>query len=118
MEIGLAEFAVGAAAVWRVTNLLHAEDGPWDALVRLRRIAGKGAVGKMLDCFYCASVWVALPIAAISGVTWKERILMWPALSGAAILLERMSTARAQQVAGSTVWYEEPEPQISKGAET
>ena len=116
MEIGFTEFVAGAAAVWRVTHLVHAEDGPWDVLVRLRKLAGNGAFGKMLDCFYCSSVWVALPIAAALGVTWKERILMWPALSGAAILLERLA-AQAQQGAGQAMWYEESERQISKGAE-
>jgi hypothetical protein len=116
MEISVAELAVGAAAVWRVTHLLHAEDGPWDALVRLRKLAGNSALGKMLDCFYCSSVWVALPIAAALGPTWKERILFWPALSGAAILLER-ERPRAPQGGGSAEWYEEPEQQISKGAE-
>jgi hypothetical protein len=116
MEIGVVEFAVGAAAVWRVTHLLHAEDGPWDMLTRMRKLAGNGALGKMLDCFYCLSVWVALPIAAALGATWKERILLWPAFSGAAILLER-AAARAQHGAGQAEWYEEPDREISKGAE-
>jgi hypothetical protein len=116
MEIGVAEFAVGAAAVWRLTHLLNAEDGPWNMLTRMRKRAGNGALGKMLDCFYCLSVWVALPVAAALGTTWKERILLWPALSGAAILLER-AAARAQHGAGQAMWYEEPERQISKGAE-
>ena len=116
MEIGFTEFVAGAAAAWRVTHLVHAEDGPWDVLVRLRKLAGNGAFGKMLDCFYCSSVWVALPIAAALGATWKERILIWPALSGAAILLEREGH-RARHGAGLAEWYEEPELQISKGAE-
>jgi len=116
METGLTAFVVGATAAWRVTHLLHAEDGPWDVLVRVRRLAGNGAFGKMLDCFYCSSVWIALPIAAALGATWKERVLMWPALSGAAILLERMA-ARVPHGVGPAVWYEEPERQKSKGAE-
>ena len=34
--------ALGILAVWRVTHLLHAEDGPWDVLYRLRRRLGDG----------------------------------------------------------------------------
>ncbi|HEY6344728.1 MAG TPA: hypothetical protein VIY49_24800 [Bryobacteraceae bacterium] len=108
MEIGIAELAVGAAAVWRVTHLLHAEDGPWDAFAHLRKLAGEGGLSKMFDCFYCLSVWVAAPFAAAIGVGWKARVLLWPALSGAAILLER-ATARVRQSAPVAEWYEEPE---------
>ena len=114
MEIGFAELAVGAAAVWRVSHLFHAEDGPWDVLARLRRLAGNGTLGKMLDCFYCVSVWVALPMALALSVVWKERLLLWPALSGAAILLER-ATTRPQQTAAWAVVHEETEQPILKG---
>lgn len=105
MEIGIAELTLGATAAWRITHLLHAEDGPWDVLVGLRRLAGDSVWGKMLDCFYCLSVWVALPIAAALGATWKERLFLWPALSGAAILLER-ATTRSQQIAPLAEWHE------------
>jgi hypothetical protein len=41
------------------------------------------------DCFYCLSMWIAAAFAAAAGSSWSERLLLWPALSGAAILLER-----------------------------
>lgn len=31
---------IGSVAVWRITYLLQAEDGPWDVVVRLRRSLG------------------------------------------------------------------------------
>jgi hypothetical protein len=117
MEIGVAELAVGAAAVWRISHLLHAEDGPWDVFARLRKLVGSGTFGKMLDCFYCVSVWVALPVVLGMSGTWRERILLWPALSGAAILLER-ATTRPQQNAAWTVWHEESEERTLRGVET
>jgi hypothetical protein len=82
-------FVVGALAVWRITHLLNAEDGPWDLFVSLRRAVGNGFWGRLLDCFYCLSLWVAAPITFAVGSNWRECILLWPALSGAAILLER-----------------------------
>ena len=84
-------FVLESLAVWRVTHLLHAEDGPWDLSVRLRRSLGQGFWGKLVDCFYCASLWVAAPFALLLGEGWKERLLLWPALSGAASLLERLT---------------------------
>ena len=86
---------LGILGVWRVTHLLNAEDGPADVLVRLRRLAGSGVWGSLLDCFYCLSVWIAAPFAYFLGESWSERLLLWPALSGAAILLERL-TAKSE----------------------
>jgi hypothetical protein len=84
-------FVVGVLATWRVTHLLVAEDGPADVVVRLRRRAGDGWIGEALDCFYCLSVWTALPVAAAVARNRREAPLTWLALSGAACLLERMT---------------------------
>ncbi len=82
-------FVLGVLAVWRVTHLLCAEDGPWDVLVKLRELAGEGFLGKLLDCFYCLSLWVAVPFGWCLAQTWRQGLLLWLALSGGAICLER-----------------------------
>ena len=82
---------LGTLAVWRVTHLLNAEDGPWNLLAKLRRLAGSGFWGSLLDCFYCLSLWIAAPFAYFLGVGWLERVLLWLALSGAACLVERLT---------------------------
>ena len=88
---------LGVLAVWRATHFLHAEDGPADLSLRLRKLAGFGIWGRALDCFYCLSVWVAIPFAIWIGDGVKETLCLWPALSAGAILLERL-TARAESV--------------------
>jgi hypothetical protein len=80
-------------AVWRITHLLQAEDGPWDVIVRLRRIAGNSFWGKLLDCFYCLSLWVAAPLAFLLSRGWWERALLWPSLSAGACLLEQATNS-------------------------
>lgn len=87
---------LGLLTVWRVTHLLNAEDGPWNLVVRLRRRAGMGFWGDLLDCFYCLSLWIAAPFAFLLGSSWTERLLLWPALSAGAILLERVAHTRAE----------------------
>lgn len=82
---------VGILVVWRLAHLLYAEDGPWDSIVRLRRAAGEGYWASLLDCFYCLSLWLALPFALLLGENLTERLLLWPALSAGAIILERMN---------------------------
>jgi hypothetical protein len=68
--------------------LFNAEDGPWDLVLRLRRAIGNGFWGKLLDCFHCLSLWLAVPLALLIGKTWLERIVLWLALSAFAMLLE------------------------------
>lgn len=88
-------FLLGTLCVWRLTHMLNAEDGPGDAIVHLRRQVGEGFFGQLLDCFYCLSVWIAAPLAVLSGEKLGERILLWPALSAGAILLERATDWQA-----------------------
>ena len=87
--------AVGALTVWRLTHLMHAEDGPYRIAARLRGWAGVGFWGEALACFYCLSLWLAAPVALVIGVGSIQRLLLWPALSGAACLLERVTAPAA-----------------------
>lgn len=89
------ELTLATLCVWRITHLLQAEDGPWDFVVRLRRAAGGGFFGKLLDCFYCLSLWISIPFAWGFGESWRERLLLWPALSAVAIFLERLTAPPA-----------------------
>jgi hypothetical protein len=85
---------VSVLAVWRVTHLVHAERGPWDVLGALRRAAARLGAAGVVDCFYCLSLWVALPLAAIAADDWVRRATLWFALSGGAILLHRLTGDR------------------------
>jgi hypothetical protein len=85
---------LGVLTTWRLTHLLQAEDGPGAVVARMRRIAGTSFVGSLMDCFYCLSVWIALPFAVCLGQTSRECALLWPALSAGAILLERATRER------------------------
>lgn len=96
--MSIAGIALGVLAVWRVTHLLQAEDGPWELVARLRRAAGPGFWGQLLDCFYCLSLWVALPAALLIGSGWREWLLLWLGLSGGAILLEQATGRTALYV--------------------
>jgi hypothetical protein len=86
MRLVLAVFAT-----WRITHLLAREDGPVDIIVRLRSVVGNGMLGKLMDCFYCLSIWIAAPFAFVICKNPIDIFLSWLALSGAACLLERLS---------------------------
>jgi hypothetical protein len=99
-EQAMSEFyriVVGILCVWRITHLFQAEDGPFDVIVHIRKAAADTFWGRLLDCFYCLSLWVSLPLGWLLGQTLIERALLWPALSAGAILLERLSSRTGLQ---------------------
>jgi hypothetical protein len=89
MDAAWLHLVLAVLATWRLSTLLARDDGPWDAIARLRAALGDGQWGRMLDCFHCVSLWVAAPLAWAVGRDPLEQWLAWPALSGAACLLER-----------------------------
>jgi hypothetical protein len=90
------QFVLATLAVWRITHMLGKEDGPFNIIFLMRKKAGAGFFGSLLDCFYCLSIWIALPVGIWLGTTWTEKILIWLALSGAACLLEQATTKNNQ----------------------
>jgi hypothetical protein len=44
--------------------------------------------GSLLDCFFCLSLWIAVPFALLLGTGWITRIVTWLALSGAASIIQ------------------------------
>jgi hypothetical protein len=85
-------FGLGIFGVWRTTHFLSAEDGPWSVSARLRRAVQYSFSASAFDCFYCLSIWVALPFALYIGDSIGEELCLCLALSGAAIALERLIT--------------------------
>lgn len=92
MEKSLFTFVIVALAIWRVCHLLAREDGPADVIVRTRSALGNSFWGRLLDCLYCLSVWVAVPFALLFRPSIVEFVALWLGLSGAACLLERLGS--------------------------
>jgi hypothetical protein len=83
------KLVLAVLATWRVTHLLSSEDGPADLLFRLRKQLGSSFAGQLMDCFYCLSLWVTVPLSFLLTRQPVEWLLTWLAISGAACLLER-----------------------------
>jgi hypothetical protein len=85
-------FVAAALATWRITHLIVHEDGPWDAIARIRRRAGPGFWGQLMDCSYCTSLWVSALAAFVMRPSFEQWVLYWLALSGAACILDRIGS--------------------------
>lgn len=77
-------------AVWRVSHLVAHEDGPFDVVVRLRALAGNGMLGRLMDCPYCLSLWLAAPAALLLANRLPDWSMAWLAISGGASLVEKL----------------------------
>ncbi len=94
---GMTRLVLAGLATWRVTHLLAYEDGPGEAVVRLREAAGSGLAGQALDCFDCLSMWVAAPMTpyVVRRGGPATALVTWLALSSAACLAERLAGGTA-----------------------
>jgi Protein of unknown function (DUF1360) len=93
-DFNAAWFCASTLAVWRITHLFSQEDGPFDLVIKLRKQLGQGFLGDLLDCFYCLSLWVAIPFAYLLCNHWIEGIIITLALSGAACLLFKLTETK------------------------
>ena len=94
-EIGpVFRFVLASLATWRLTHLLAQEDGPWDAVVRLRAWLGNGFTGRLMDCFLCLSIWIAAPAAVFVTRRPVDWLFAWLAVSGAACLLNSLAAGK------------------------
>ncbi len=99
-------FGLAVLATWRLAHLVAYEDGPANAIARIRARAGESLVGELMDCFNCLSLWTAAPLAFAVADRRRDTPVAWLALSGAACLLER--TTKKQEQGGWNVLWQEP----------
>lgn len=83
-------FVLGSLTVWRISHLLTSEDGPRNIFAAVRTGLANRFHTNVMDCLYCTSMWVAVPLAWLIGVSATEHLLLWPALSAAAIVIEHV----------------------------
>lgn len=96
-DISTQGFVLCALAVWRLSHLLACEDGPFDLVVRLRQRVGNGFFGRLMDCYYCVTVWIAIPFALLLTHDVVTGLVTWLALSGAAsALYKAMDRGRSE----------------------
>ena len=90
------EFILCMLAVWRIAYLFSQEDGPFDIVIRFRKLFGQSFFGRLLDCFSCLSVWVSAPFAYLLCKGWLDGVIIWLALSGGACILFNLTEKHAK----------------------
>ncbi|MBS1902874.1 MAG: DUF1360 domain-containing protein [Bacteroidetes bacterium] len=83
-------YFLAVLSVWRISHLLSSEDGPFDLVLKGRMALRDSLLGKLFDCFYCLSIWIAIPFAICRATTIEEGIMMTLSLSALAIFTDRL----------------------------
>jgi hypothetical protein len=109
--MSLLGLVVGVLGVWRITHLLHAENGPGDLIVWLRRRMGQSVIGRAIGCFDCLSLWIAMPFAVAVARSWLDRALVWPALAAGAMIVHRAVIRLERQPAA--MYIEDPPEELT-----
>jgi hypothetical protein len=91
MAAALLKYFILVVVVWRLTHLIGGEDGPFEIIIKMRKLAGSSFLGKLMDCFYCLSIWIGLGVAFYAGNGAEEIIILTLYYSGASILLEKLT---------------------------
>lgn len=97
---GWMKYGAAVLATWRVTHLLANEDGPADIIARARERLGESELGALMDCFQCASLWVAAPMAFYVARKPSDRAVAWLALSAGACILEALISGEGDSKGG------------------
>ena len=85
------KYIILVVVVWRLTHLISAEDGPFDLIIKFRKLLGNSFLGGLMDCFYCLSIWIGLLAACYAGSNLQEIFLLTLYYSGVSIMLERLT---------------------------
>ncbi len=83
-------FAITVLAVWRVSLLITADEGPFSVLETLRsKIDPNQAtwLGRGVRCVGCVSFWVSLAAALLL----RASALEWLGMAGGALLVHRIA---------------------------
>jgi len=91
-------FALLTLVVYRASQLLVYDDGPFDLIFRFRARVGvytldqngepTSAVGKLFACPYCVGFWLAALAALTVAGSGKSFIILWLAIAGGQTFLE------------------------------
>ena len=109
------ELIILALACWRLSNLLVAEEGPWNVLGRIRgrlidqdKLETPGSLSKGLSCPYCVQVWLALAVTPLY-LFWPS----WTLLGAFPLALAGIGAYLQKQTYDRSVELEGPEPSDS-----
>ena len=82
---------LATTAVYRVSRMIVAEEGPGRIFELLRRATADDThwLHDGIRCPLCVSFWLSLPAAVMIASSWQEIILLWLGVAGLVTLIYR-----------------------------
>ena len=80
---------IALLCVWRITSLICYEAGPFDLLVKMRKVLYKLRLGSLVECFHCMGFWIAVVVALITFEPGIYSLFEILSISAGASIIER-----------------------------
>src|SRR6185312_5040956 len=80
---------ISILAVWRLTSFICFDAGPFDIMTKMRIVLYKLKLGKLIDCFHCAAIWVSIVITLCVYSFTLHILLLIFAIAGGTSLIEK-----------------------------
>lgn len=96
VDIPVFAFVLACLAVYRLSRMVIAEDGPFDVFGRIRWLVYKdprkhGWVQKGFSCVLCVSFWISWPIALLLPFgNWQTYVLSALGSAGVVLLIQKV----------------------------
>lgn len=96
------DFLLEVLAVYRLSQLISVDDGPFDVFKRLRLLCGQIAykykkiktLADLVNCPYCVGVWFALCV--VIALRQRYWFLRWLAIAGGQAFLQQVSDRQVE----------------------
>ena len=81
---------IAILAVWRLTSFICFDAGPFSIMTKTRILLYKLKLGKLIDCFHCAAVWVSIVITLCVYSFSAAIVFLVFAIAGGASIIEKL----------------------------
>ena len=80
---------ISVLAVWRLTSLICFDSGPFDVMSKIRLVFCRIGLGKLIECFHCAAVWISVVVTVLVYEVSIATVVLAVAVAGGSSIIER-----------------------------
>lgn len=80
---------ISVLVAWRLTSLLCFDSGPFDMMVKVRRVLYRLKLGNLIECFHCTALWISVFVTVAVYELSIATVFLAIATSGGASIIER-----------------------------
>lgn len=81
---------VSILIVWRITYLICFDSGPFDIMLKIRKVLYRLRAGKLIECFHCTSIWISILVVLAIYEINASTVFLIIGIAGGASIIEKI----------------------------